>query len=152
MMLPGPKIRVATTIDALPRVVWAAIEDVGAHVTWMEDAVEIRFTSRRRSGRGTTFDCETKVGPFHLTDRMTITRWEPGRAMGVRHEGIVTGEGAFTLQRRRGKTRFTWEERLRFPWWLGGPVGALAATPVLRRVWRRNLRNLRALVEGQRTR
>ena len=50
---------------------------------------------------------------------------------------------------RGSRTRFTWTERLRFPWWMGGPVGALAAKPILRAVWRRNLATLKQLVEAQ---
>ena len=68
--------------------------------------------------------------------------------MGIRHVGVVTGTGRFTLGRARGRgTRFTWTEDLRFPWWLGGPVAGLVGRPVLRRVWRRNLRNLRRQLE-----
>jgi len=80
---------------------------------------------------------------------MTVTEWEPGRAIGIDHRGIVTGSGRFTLRRRPGdRTRFTWNERLTFPWWMGGPVGALAAKPVLRAIWRRNLRRLKTIVEA----
>jgi len=141
-------IRVSTTIDATPAEVWDVVRHVGEHVEWMEDAVAIRFTSARTSGVGTTFDCDTKVGPFRLTDRMEITRWEPRKAMGVRHVGMVTGTGVFTLARRRGgRTRFTWSERLRFPWWMGGPFGAVVGGEVLRLVWTRNLANLKRLVE-----
>jgi hypothetical protein len=32
---------------------------------------------------------------------------------------------------------------------MGGPVGALAAKPILRAVWRRNLATLKQLVEAQ---
>lgn len=143
------RIRVSTTIDADRRAVWRAVEDVASHVEWMGDAVAIRFTSRRHAGKGTTFECDTKVGPFRLTDLMEITEWSAGHAMGVRHVGLVTGEGVFTLRRARGgRTRFTWEERLAFPWWMGGPVGSLAGGLVLRQVWKRNLANLKALVEG----
>ena len=46
-------------------------------------------------------------------------------------------------------TRFTWTERLKFPWWMGGPLGALAAKPILQRVWLRNLTNLKGIVETQ---
>jgi len=93
--------------------------------------------------------CKFDLGRTEIqTDRMTVTEWAPGRAMGIEHRGAVTGRGRFTLRRRpRGRTRFTWTERLEFPWWMGGPVGVLAARPVLRAVWRRNLRRLKRLVE-----
>ena len=126
------------------------VEDVGSHVEWMHDAVAIRFTSRRQSGVGTTFDCDTRVGPFRLTDQMEITKWRPRRAMGVRHVGLVTGTGVFTLKSLSGgRTRFTWKERLRFPWWMGGPFGAAIGGEVLRVIWLRNLKNLARLVESQ---
>jgi hypothetical protein len=143
-------IRVSTVIDATPREVWGVVRHVGRHVEWMEDAVAIRFTSSSTSGVGTTFDCDTKVGPFRLTDRMEITRWEPRRAMGVRHVGMVTGTGQFTLRAKSGgRTRFTWAERLQFPWWMGGPFGAVVGGEVLRLVWAKNLRNLKAIVEAR---
>ena len=126
------------------------VEDVGSHVEWMHDAVAIRFTSRRQSGVGTTFDCDTRVGPFRLTDQMEITKWRPRRAMGVRHVGLVTGTGVFTLKSLSGgRTRFTWKERLRFPWWMGGPFGAAIGGEVLRLIWLRNLKALARLVESQ---
>jgi hypothetical protein len=142
-------IRVRTVIDASPAEVWRCVEDVASHVDWMHDAVAITFTSHRHSGTGTTFDCETRVGPFRLTDKMEITRWQPRKAMGVRHVGLVTGSGAFTLTRLRGgRTRFTWKERLHFPWWMGGPIGGVVGGEVLRLIWKRNLRGLKAVVEG----
>jgi carbon monoxide dehydrogenase subunit G len=144
------KIRVGITIDAPPDTVWRTVEPIEHHVEWMTDAESIRFTSSRTRGAGTTFDCVTKVGPIRLTDRMTVTEWDPGRAMGIEHHGMVTGRGRFTLRRRpKGRTRFTWDERLTFPLWMGGPVGAVAAKPVLRAIWRRNLRRLKAIVEAK---
>lgn len=135
-------------IDAPPRRVWAEVRDLHRHVEWMADAVAIRFTSARRHGVGTTFDCDTQVGPFRLTDRMAVTEWREGRSMGVRHEGTVTGVGRFTVRRaRRGRTRFSWDEQLTFPWWMGGPVGAALGAPVLRAVWRGNLRRLKVIIE-----
>ena len=131
-------------IDAPPEVVWAAVRDIRSHVDWMADAESITFTSE------TTFNCVTKVGPFRTVDRMEIVEWDEGRAIGIRHVGLVRGTGRFTLRRTwRGRTRFTWAERLRFPWWMGGPVGAFVAKPVLRRVWRGNLRRLRSQVHSR---
>jgi hypothetical protein len=143
------RIRVSTLIAASPGRVWDDVKDIASHVSWMEDAVAIRFTSSRRSGVGTAFDCDTRVGPLRLTDRMEVTEWRPRRSMGIRHVGLVTGTGRFTLRRRpRGRTRFTWEERLVFPWWMGGPVGGLVGGQVLRLVWKRNLRNLKRRLES----
>jgi hypothetical protein len=143
------RIRVSTVIDAPPARVWDDVKDIASHVGWMEDAVAIRFTSSKRSGVGAAFDCDTRIGPVRLTDRMEVTEWRPRRSMGIRHVGLVTGSGRFTLRRRRrGRTRFTWEERLRFPWWMGGPVGGVVGGQVLRLVWKRNLRNLKRRLEA----
>ena len=80
---------------------------------------------------------ETRVGPLHTVDRMEVTEWVEGRVIGVRHVGLVTGTGRFTL-RRAGllgrSTRFTWEEDIGVP---------AVAGLVLRLVWWRNLRRLR---------
>jgi hypothetical protein len=143
---------VSTVVDAPPDVVWDDLRHLGSHVEWMLDAVEIRFTSPTTDGVGTTFDCETKVGPIRLTDRMEVTRWEPGRGIGIRHVGVVTGEGVIRLSRRRGRrTKVTWSERLDFPWWMAGPLGAWVSVPVLRAVWRRSMRNLAArFADGRR--
>ncbi len=137
------RIRVGTVLDAPPDAVWADLQDIAAHPQWMADAVAIRFLTAQTSGVGTRFECDTKVGPFRLTDEMEITEWSPGTAMGVRHTGLVTGTGRFTLKRARGgRTRFHWRETLHFPLWLGGPLGAFLAKPVLTWVWRRSMRNL----------
>jgi uncharacterized protein YndB with AHSA1/START domain len=140
------RIRVRRTIPAPVDMVWEDVEDLASHVEWMADAESIRFTSSTRAGVGTTFDCRTKVGPFRLTDRMEVTEWRAHESIGVRHVGLVTGTGRFTLRPARlGRaTRFAWEEELRFPWWLGGRLGEVPGSLVLRLLWRRNLRRLRA--------
>jgi carbon monoxide dehydrogenase subunit G len=141
----GRRISVSIVIDARPEVVWADLRNLSSHVQWMDDATSIRFAGSQHEGVGTRFECATKVGPFRLTDQMVVTEWDHARAIGIRHEGLVTGTGRFTLARKgRHGTRVRWTERLRFPWWMGGPAGAVVGGPVLKRVWRRNLRNLRA--------
>ncbi|MEY4339204.1 MAG: hypothetical protein RLZ14_1054 [Actinomycetota bacterium] len=143
-------IVVSVEIDATPERVWEVVEPVERHVDWMHDAVAIRFTTDQTRGAGTTFLCDTKVGPFKLVDKMEITEWETARVMGVRHTGLVTGSGKFTLDAidLGRRTRFTWAEDLVFPWWMGGPIGAwIGGKIALGPIWRRNLRNLKRLVE-----
>jgi len=118
------------------------VRDIGSHVQWMHDADTIRITSTRTSGVGTTFECATRVGPVRLTDTMEVVEWKERRTIGIRHTGIVRGHGRFTLKLRPGGTLFTWDERLHFPWWLGGPVTGFVSKPVLRRIWKRNLMTL----------
>jgi carbon monoxide dehydrogenase subunit G len=142
------RIQVQRVIDAPTDVVWTELSDIASHVEWMADAAAIRFTGDRHRGVGTTFDCVTKVGPLRTVDRMAVTSWVEGREIGVRHEGLVTGEGRFTLRRevqdQDELTVVAWSERLLFRWYVGGPVTAVLAKPVLRRIWQGNLRRLAA--------
>ncbi len=142
------RVKVATLIRASRRDVWRAVRDIPSHVEWMRDARVIRITSPRRSGVGTTFECDTRVGPLAVTDVLEVTEWRRRRAMGIRHVGRITGTGRFTLRRRRGGTAFVWEERLEFPWWLGGRITAALAAFVLRWIWKGNLARLKRLIEG----
>lgn len=145
------RIQVSVVIEAPPPVVWASLADISSHVQWMADAEAITITSTPggEPGVGTTFDCLTRLGPIKLTDRMEVTEWTPGRVMGVRHTGVVTGTGRFVLAAAPGgATAFTWAEELTFPWWMGGPVGGfVGGRIVLGAIWRRNLANLKRLVE-----
>lgn len=139
---------VSIVIDAAPEDVWADVRDVATHVDWMHDATAIRFLSEQTEGVGTRFECDTKVGPLGLTDIMEITVWDEARTMGVRHVGLVEGTGEFTLAAvGDGRTEFRWEEDLIFPWYMAGPIGAFFARPVLRAIWKRNLKNLKRRIE-----
>lgn len=143
------QISVSAEYDATPEQVWSAIEPIETHVDWMADAEVIRFITDQTGGVGTRFECVTAIGPIRLTDRMEVTEWEPGRSMGVRHDGLVTGTGRFTITPLDGgrRSRLSWDEELRFPWWLGGPVGArIGGQTVMRRIWAGNLERLRTLV------
>jgi uncharacterized protein YndB with AHSA1/START domain len=145
------RIAVSADYDATIEQVWQALEPIETHVEWMADAETIRFCTDQTRGVGTTFECVTKVGPIHLTDRLEITEWDPPQVMGVRHVGVVTGTGRFTLSPLDGgrRTRFAWEEELTFPWWLGGRAGErIGGQQVMRRIWAGNLNRLRSLVEA----
>ena len=145
------RITVSIDLEASPARVWDVVEPIERHVDWMADAVAIRFHDEQTRGVGTKFACDTKVGPIKLTDQMEITEWIPGEAMGVRHTGLVTGTGIFTLAPLDDgrRTRFTWSEQLKFPWWLGGPIGEVVGGGlVMKAIWRRNLKRLKQLVEN----
>jgi carbon monoxide dehydrogenase subunit G len=140
-------ITVSIEIGAPLERVWSEAADLAAHVEWMADARSIEFLTDQRSGVGTRMLVETRVGPLKTNDVMEVTGWDEQHSIGVRHQGIITGEGSFRLEANRSGTRFTWTEQLAFPWYLGGPVTALAARPILRWIWRRNLEGLRGRIE-----
>lgn len=142
------RITVSIELPATPARVWEVVEPIENHTEWMADAVAIRFVNEQRRGVGTKFLCDTKVGPIRLTDHMEITAWEPERVMGVTHTGVVTGTGQFTIEPAvtAGHSKFTWSEELHFPWWLGGAIGeVVGGSLVMKTIWRRNLKKLRAL-------
>ncbi len=143
-------LHLCTTIGASVESVWRTVEDIETHTKWMTDAEQITFHGEQRAGVGTEFDCLTRVGPLSTVDTMRVTEWEPGSVMGIEHRGLVLGTGRFTLRTvGAALTEFCWTEDLRFPFRLGGPLGARAARPILERVWRKNLERLRALAEAQ---
>jgi len=139
-----PSITISTTIPLPVSAVWDELRHIDRHVEWMNDAVALTFVTDQREGEGTSFHCKTKIGPFITNDVMTITRWESETAMGVEHKGLIKGEGVFFLHGTDDQTTLVWQEALRFPWYLGGPLAAFVAAPILRFIWRRNLANFRA--------
>jgi hypothetical protein len=142
-------MRIGATFDATPATTWSVIEHIETHVAWMSDAVAITFDTEQHAGVGTRFDCHTKIGPIRLIDAMSITKWVPGEAMGVDHRGVVRGTGVFSLGWSDDqRTRFSWEEQLTFPWWLGGAIGEWIARPLLTHIWRGNLARLKLIVEA----
>lgn len=115
------------------------MSDVPSHVRWMADASWIRTTGPE------SFECETRVGPLRTLDKMTIVERRAGRALGVRHDGLVKGTGRFALSwAGPGRTRFTWSESLDLPWYFAPPVARL----VLRAVWTGNVRRLKRMIEA----
>jgi Polyketide cyclase / dehydrase and lipid transport len=145
-------VRVSMEMPVERERVWDALARLEDHVEWMQDATAIRFQSAQRRGVGTTFECDTKVGPIRLTDTMDVTEWDQGERIGVRHRGAVSGTGRFLLTDAAGPaTMVEWEEQLSFPWWLGASAGALLAKPLFGALWRGNLRRLCHLVSESAT-
>lgn len=133
-------VRVTIDIPAPRQEVWDEVADIESHIEWMADAERIDFDTVERSGHGTEITVATRVGPFRTSDHMTFTEWQPPATMAVEHRGLFTGFGRFTLEEIDAEmTRFTWEEVIWFPWYLGGSLAAAIARPILRSIWRRNL-------------
>jgi len=143
------KIHVSIEIDANPTELWSDLSDLATHVEWMSDAVRLDFVGDQTNGVGTKFEVDTRIGPLHTTDIMTITEWDEPNVIGVDHDGLVSGSGRFVLTGHGDRTNFAWTECLSLPWWFGGRLGEVAAKPLLNLVWRRNLAALKKRIEGR---
>ncbi|MEX0795612.1 MAG: SRPBCC family protein [Acidimicrobiia bacterium] len=131
-------IRVEKSINASRDEVWSELADLATHASWMKDAVAIEFLGGKESGIGTRMRVPTRVGPLRTIDIIEVTGWVDGESISVDHEGLVSGSGQFSLD-GDDPTLVIWEETLRFPWWLGGPIAAAFARPILRAIWAGNL-------------
>jgi Polyketide cyclase / dehydrase and lipid transport len=140
-------IRCCEQLAETPAQVWADVERLETHPDWMTDALNIEFLTTSHRGVGTEFACVTKLGPLRTRDILVVTEWEPASRMAIEHRGSVQGVGRFLLRAAADGTEFCWEETLRFPWWMGGPVGERIARPFFARLWRGNLARLRRRFE-----
>jgi hypothetical protein len=142
------RIEISTVINKPLNVVWDEVKIMENHVNWMEDAVKIDILSENNSGLNTKMNVLTKVGPITLNDIITVTEWKEKESIGVIHEGIVTGEGVFYLTSLdESKTKFQWVEILKFPFYLGGPLGEIFGGLILKLIRKKNLKNLKEIIE-----
>ena len=70
------------------------------------------------------------------------------KSIGGFHEGLVTREGAFYLiKSTEDTTKFDWIEELKAPFYLGGPLAEFFGGIVLKAIWKKNLNNLKKIIE-----
>jgi Polyketide cyclase / dehydrase and lipid transport len=136
------RIAVSRTVPVSHDRVWAAIADLASHEVWMKDAERIVFVHDQRRGKGTRMEVVTLVGPFRTIDVMEVVGWDEGHSIEVTHQGLIKGRGILAAAQARDGTLVSWQEELTFPWWLGGPITAWLARPVLAAIWRGNLARL----------
>ncbi|WP_370327746.1 SRPBCC family protein [Euzebya sp.] len=136
--------------------VWSVLIDWEAQSEWMLDARSVSVTSPHREGVGVTLRVPTDIAfGVVVTDEMEVTGWEEHRRIAVRHTGrIIVGTGAFELAPTRrpggkGGTIFTWYEDIDPPLGrLGELVTRHVVVPYVAAVFRRSLRALKAVAEG----
>jgi uncharacterized protein YndB with AHSA1/START domain len=141
------RVELSIFIAAPPDRVWAELADLASHPEWMDDAATVTFIGEQRAGVGTRMVAATRIGPLRARDTMDVNEWVEGRVIAVEHVGSVKGNGRFEIRPVSGGTELTWTENLRFPWWMGGPIGELVAQPILGRIWTGSLQRLKRRVE-----
>jgi carbon monoxide dehydrogenase subunit G len=144
-------IEIHDTMPGPPEVVWALLTDWERQGEWMREASEFEVIGRQREGVGVEARAKVRIAGITTRDRIRVTMWEPPRILVIEHQGWVKGTGELQMVPVKEGTRIRWRESLFPPARLGplGVVGLRSFAPVLRRIFRRDLRVLRGLVRAR---
>jgi uncharacterized protein YndB with AHSA1/START domain len=132
-----------------PEAVWPFLVDWERLDQWMREARDFRVVGEQREGVGVVAETTVRIAGIATRDRIRVSRWEPPWILELQHLGWVKGTGYMELTRGDRGTELFWREDLIPPWGILGRVGMRAAAPLMRRVFRRDLRLLRELVEAR---
>jgi carbon monoxide dehydrogenase subunit G len=143
-------IEVSDTMPGSPDVVWASITDWEHQDDWMLEASDFEVIGDQREGVGVEARATVRIAGIKTSDRVRVSMWEPPRILVIDHLGWVKGTGEIQLHPVSEGTRMRWKETLLPPAKLGpvGRFGLVVARPLMRRIFRRDLRVLRALVRA----
>lgn len=137
--MPGP-----------PEVVWALLTDWEHQDDWMLEASDFEVIGDQREGVGVEAKATVRIAGIRTRDTIRVSMWEPPRILVIDHLGWVKGTGEIQLHPVSEGTRMRWKETLFLPRRLGpiGRLGLVLVSRLMRRIFRRDLRVLRALVRA----
>ena len=129
---------------------WDILVDLQLQPEWMKDALSIEKLTDGPVGVGTIMRVPTQILFLRTTDHMEVTEFEPLQKWSVKHVGLVTGEGTFTLHDRAGTpgTVVHWDERLSAPLGALGRLGMTLFRPALRHQFHSDLVRFKKLCEN----
>lgn len=136
-------------ITRTPDVVWPYLVDWERLNRWMLEARDFRLTGAQREGVGVEAEATVRIAGITTHDPIRITRWEPPRILEMHHLGWVKGTGYMELSAENGGTKLFWREALVPPWGWVGAIGISVVAPIMRRIFQRDLRVLRELIEAE---
>jgi hypothetical protein len=132
-------------LPADPDTTWQRLVAWEDQARWMRDVGPVRVLTSHREGPGVVIAVPTLVLRLPLfTDRLEVVVWDPSHRLVVVHRGLVRGVGSWTLDRVRDGSVFTWSEDISLPAPFLGEFALLVYRPVLRRLMRGSMANLRA--------
>jgi uncharacterized membrane protein len=139
-------IETSEVAEAPPSVVWALITDWERQDDWMLESSHVTVISEQREGVGVEAEATIRIGGIKTRDRVRVSGWEPNKRLAIDHRGWVTGHGEILLTPLSGdRTHIFWREELEPPLGLAGAVGMTGFRPMMKRIFRRDLRVLAAL-------
>ena len=142
-------IEMTATLPGPPDIVWELITDWEHQDDWMLEASDFLVTSDHREGVGVEALATIRIGGIRTRDRVRVSVWEPPERLVIEHVGWVRGRGDIRLTAADLDTRLVWLETLRAPLGIVGHLGLRLFAPLMRRIFRRDLRVLRGLVRAR---
>jgi carbon monoxide dehydrogenase subunit G len=137
-LMPGPR-----------EIVWDLITDWEHQDDWMLEASDFLVTSDHREGVGVEALATIRIGGIRTRDRVRVSVWDPPERLVIEHVGWVRGRGDIRLTAADLDTRIVWLEALQAPLGIVGHLGLRLFAPLMRRIFRRDLRVLRGLVRAR---
>lgn len=131
-----------------PEEVWPYLVDWERLDRWMREGSEFRVVGDRREGVGVVAEATIRIAGISTRDRIRVTRWEPPAVLEVEHLGWVKGSGYMEVGTIERGSHLFWRESLAPPLGPLGRLGMRMLSGVIRRTFRRDLTDLKALVEG----
>ena len=143
-------LEMAETLPGPPDIVWELITDWEHQGDWMLEASDFVVTSEQHEGIGVEAEATITIGGITTRDKVRVVGWEPPRRLAIEHLGWVSGRGEIYLTPLgRDRTHLFWREELEPPVGLLGAVGITAFKPVMRRIFKRDLRVLSGLTRAR---
>ena len=143
-------VEISETMPGPPSVVWELITDWEHQGDWMLEASDFTVVSEHREGIGVEAEATVRIAGIATRDKVRVVGWEPNRRLAIEHLGWVAGRGEIYLTPLgRDRTHVFWREELEPPIGLLGALGLSAFKPLMRRIFKRDLRILRGLVRAR---
>ena len=144
-------IATGVIINAPREEVFRLASNFDRQAAWMENVLSFRRPEDEVLRVGSRLQVTTQLGPWKSSFPLEITDWQEGSLLKVVHRNGFWGEGVFSFSDYGlGKTLMLWNEKVRVSLTRGGPLAEAAAKVALTIIMRRDLANLKYLVENQR--
>jgi len=135
-----------TRLPVTPEQAWPLLTDWERQSRWMRDAASVRVLTDRREGNGVQLSVRTRILSVPLfSERLEVVAWEPPRRLVIAHRSFIRGVGVWRLDPVPGGSLFRWVEEISLPPPVVGSIALAAYKPVMRRLMRGAMRNLRRL-------
>ena len=147
-MAPNPiAMEMVIDIQAPPPMVWDRLVDWENLGSWMLEGSGFEVIGPRREGVGTRATATISIGGIKTKDPIRVVRWEPPNVLEMEHLGWVKGMGTMRLFPKGEGTHLFWREVLIPPWGIIGDMGIRVFKPMMRKVFVRDLNELKLQME-----